>query len=1480
MISFTRSALYGGELKKTVQGAGPNRRERLQHFDKSGHLRREEVLTTSPTGQEKEQYLIREYAYDSVGNLTALTEPSGKRVAYRYNDLGQLIQRDVFTGSTLVRSALFEYDRFGRLAAEITPKQQGQGYNYPEVRTTSQVTQTHKVMQGGVTYEVPATIEDAVSVGGRVTRQSVSLFDTWGRLTETRRTADGRTRLSTFNYGDGKPTAFALVRADGTVDETQVRRAVQPGDKVASQTVAGVRTEFTYDQAGHPVVEVLKGGLVVGHDQGVPQTRDRRLLRAFDGFGNKASESSFTGAADKPKLDAVKVWRYHGTGELQMSWEGNPDNVTAYRYGTGADAGRLVKETQGVGWDAERGEARTPRSGTVYTYDAFGRQDSQTTLGGVKTSVIFNAQDRPVQSLQADGSTVTTLYSATGVPEKITTTRAGVTTTVTREVDALGRITREQVTAGTLTADVRRTFDPQDRVLREQDSRLDMNRPGEDQATYYVYDARGNLIKQLGAAMSTNGAYFDDRRPYVEFTFDGLNRKVEARTLLAGVMTPSELTLDTNSNLLGKSVAVTRYGYDDLDRPTTVTTPNGTTITQTFDGAGNLTAQSLPSGEGDPFVTRFGYDGAGRVVQTINPAGESTRVTLNTLGQVTAQLNAVGQTIKVMTYTPDGLLTGVAQPKSGVLTAQAVGESARDLVWTEKYTYAAGQRTPVQQCEAWMDKGADAAGACTTIKYDAAGRPVHITAPDGTVTQQGFDAQGRLLEKTTPDGRTTRYAYDVWGRLAQEQVSPNAADRSAGLTAGQTKTFTRNLLGQVVTETVNGVATSRQFNSLGLLTAESRPALTGAREVPTVLRAYRLDGQLSAQTSASYQGALRGANARYEIDGQTTPAPTAGAVQVFQRTPAGQLVKESLVAASGGSAKTLMTATYTLNPQGLPIKRDFTGDPGLYRAPLGDEATYATGYRYDRAGRLVEQWDDVKGTKLNVLTLAYAPSGQVATAAHDVRIYQGGAVLAASEGRTRATYDTRGQLQATAVTAGGQTTETAYTYYAGGQVASARVSGGGSVHFMAYDPQGRVQALTVTGLQSKLSAQAAGKFSESATVRTSYSPDGVIKQTVERGDGNCVYARHLNLGLGGQTYGVQEWANTCTGTPSTTQTQTLNAQGLITGVTTTAGTASLKVTRSFSDLLQPTSELQTLTGQGSGQWNVTRTYTPDGTLQSQALQSGAANTRTEYQVDGLGRQTGLSGSAFDGWQQRFDADGRVTALIGPAGADGRAPMMAFRYDTAGELLLSAQVGPDGRATSLSVQGLPGQPQTIALKAGPTTRTRDVTYTMLEGLFGENWSEFAPQGTGGTVTALAAPTPLTSAQFGLVPKEVTAPGTLTEQNLTPLSLIAQTLSTPAVTVLSAPAALLPSEAFSLKPAEVRAPATGTGLRPDVTGGTTGGLTSTSGAAATNPFLRVTPPSGWQPQMQPDLKFQASPTSSLLEELRRLAQEQRGPFGGTK
>src|SRR5207249_4144380 len=117
----------------------------------------------------------------------------------------------------------------------------------------------------------------------------------------------------------------------------------------------------------------------------------------------------------------------------------------------------------------------------------------------------------------------------------------------------------------------------------------------------------------------------------------------------------------------------------------------------------------------------------------------------------------------------------------------------------------------------------------STAAYDALGRTISVTAPDGSITQTFYNEASRPDVASATAGETTR-VRDAWGRerwgrtdasgRLVEVVEPNPSGNGSVATGGLVTTYGYNTLGNL-TVVNQGVQTrSFKYDALGRFTAQ------------------------------------------------------------------------------------------------------------------------------------------------------------------------------------------------------------------------------------------------------------------------------------------------------------------------------------------------------------------------------------------------------------------------------------------------------------------------------------------------------------------------------------------------------------------------------------------------------------------------------------------------------------------------------------
>ncbi|MEV7770029.1 LamG-like jellyroll fold domain-containing protein [Kitasatospora sp. NPDC086791] len=535
---------------------------------------------------------------------------------------------------------------------------------------------------------------------------------------------------------------------------------------------------------------------------------------------------------------------------------------------------------------------------------------------------------------------------------------------------------------------------------------------------------------------------------------------------------PNGNTVTTAYDAGGRATSVTLPAYTKPDGSGTIT---GAKSTREYDPDGHITKST----DALQRVTTYRYTQLGDLAVTIDPKNGTTRTVRDAAGQVLSTISRGGAETRA-TYDWLGrritatTLERYPSPVSATTTySYAPSASNPGGAFPASVTSPGGITTSTgynQVGEAVSTT--DGAGNITQVQYDAMGRPATSRAPDGTWTkltydQLGnvvqtrrldldgttvlaastatYDAGGRLLSTTNPNGRTERYTYDASGALTSqtEPISDtssittgfgyDAAGHRTRITDGRNHNWIYGYNSWNLPESVTEPAVSTAAytytadadrTSRTVYDAAGRPTLQIA---PGGVRQQLGYDDLDQVTSQSGSGAEAETATRafdYDSDGRMTSASTAAVgttiaatSETFSYNDRGSLLTAS---GSGGSS------SFAYNVDGLMTSRT-------------DAAGTAT-YGYDGAGRLNALKDPVTGTSLSLgynalnqpATITYGTGGNVRTFGYDKLHRLTNDTLAKPGGGTIAAigygYDPAGNLTSkTTQGFAGPTTNT-YTY--------------------------------------------------------------------------------------------------------------------------------------------------------------------------------------------------------------------------------------------------------------------------------------------------------------------------------------------------------------------------------------------------------------------------------------------------------------------
>jgi RHS repeat-associated protein len=431
---------------------------------------------------------------------------------------------------------------------------------------------------------------------------------------------------------------------------------------------------------------------------------------------------------------------------------------------------------------------------------------------------------------------------------------------------------------------------------------------------------------------------------------------------------------------------VWRAEYDARGLSVTRTGPDGGAVRYAYDLRGHLTQASDAAGG----VTRVICDAAGLPVEVVDPVGSVTRVARDAFGRPVSVVDPVGSVTR-LSWSVEGLLTGRIDPDGAVWAWSYDGEDnlrgATDPVGritrydptpfdqtarvqasdgaVTQYVYDTERRlaavvNPQGLVWQYVRDGAgrvvaetDFDGATTTYERDAAGQLVGRTNAAGETVASSYDRRGNLVATGPVGGEQTRYTYDVNGRLTRA-TTPDAD-----------LTLTRDVLGRVTAETLNGRAVTSGYDAVGRRVQRRTPS-----------------GAVSSWTfDAAGRPVALAAGPVLEFDWDPAGSPTGvrfGNTALRQRFDvAGRLQSQTLtVGTPDGAAARPEPGHAALPATGrTALRRDFEYTVDGYLSEIDDLASGIRRYGCDHAGRVV----DVRGP-LGHETYGYDVAGNIVEA--------------------------------------------------------------------------------------------------------------------------------------------------------------------------------------------------------------------------------------------------------------------------------------------------------------------------------------------------------------------------------------------------------------------------------------------------------------------------------------------------------------------
>lgn len=465
------------------------------------------------------------------------------------------------------------------------------------------------------------------------------------------------------------------------------------------------------------------------------------------------------------------------------------------------------------------------------------------------------------------------------------------------------------------------------------------------------------------------------------FTSDGVCNPILARSVetnkLTGVKKETQLFYDAFNNPTRQRIA---FGNGNIYTESVQTYRNVTTSGRYLVGL-PLAKVTTSGRDGNTWTTReeYAYNAQWMpersVTYTNGNKTSETRWTYDAHGNVTSEKSAPYNVTELLGYT---------------YTYDAIG---RNLLTK---TNALGQTTTYAEYDKWgqAHRITDHKGRTTTIVTDAWGKPVSTTSPDGTTTTTTtawggkglytiaktvtgkpetivhYDALEREVRKGNMrfDGKWqfVDNAYDYKGRLAKTSLpfkgdAPalwntyeyDKYDRPIKQTEASGKTTTWSYAGQSVTETKEGIASTKTTDAIGEQIKVEDPG-------GTITYTLRPDRQPSAITAPG------NVVTSFEYDGfgrrTAIVDPSAGKQTFTEKYDNSGICTSTATDARGKTVTTIKDKygrTIQINRPEFNVSYTYNKDGQLEREEYSDRR--AKSYSYDALGRVAHSLDDASG---------------------------------------------------------------------------------------------------------------------------------------------------------------------------------------------------------------------------------------------------------------------------------------------------------------------------------------------------------------------------------------------------------------------------------------------------------------------------------------------------------------------------------------
>ncbi len=483
-----------------------------------------------------------------------------------------------------------------------------------------------------------------------------------------------------------------------------------------------------------------------------------------------------------------------------------------------------------------------------------------------------------------------------------------------------------------------------------------------DRVWTYTYDSLGNVLTVQDPRLNTttftytNGslATVTDALSHTT-TFSNFTAGGRPRTITDPNGTVYTITYDARQRVATTAITVagvvqtTTYAYRSNGELLSVTYPDSTNLTSDYAfenaGASPLTFTQTDA-TGNKTTTTLNADNKPTKVQTLDPSSTvylHRNKTYDALGRVLTETNFDGTKVTTYTYDVNG----------NVLTVK----DGNNHTTTYTYDYLNRRLTAT-----------DANSGVTTYNYNALDQVTSIVAPGSITTSFTYDAFGDVMTQVSPDTGTTTYTYDK---------NSNVLSKTDAITAVTNYTYdVLNRLATVAYPANSALNITLTYDESGH--GKGIGHLTSGTDAPgTISRSYDERGSLTSQARViggqTYNIAFS-YNAAGRLATLTYPS---GALVTYTRDTAGNISSMAFAATGADSTSVFTAGTYlpfgpvkalTFN-DGITETLAYDHDLNLSTQNAGSTGSINLTYAYDNANNLSSVTDAI--TAANTQTFGY-----------------------------------------------------------------------------------------------------------------------------------------------------------------------------------------------------------------------------------------------------------------------------------------------------------------------------------------------------------------------------------------------------------------------------------------------------------------------------------------------------------------------------